>query len=91
MILKEFLKAATKHERAEIAAVCNDSVGYLYQLAGAHRFASPYMATLIEQTTQQVATNSHGRLETVPRHTLVRHPEIFFGLTAEETHDTSPH
>jgi hypothetical protein len=52
MTLKEFLKAATKHERAEVAAVCNDSVGYLYQLAGAHRFASPYMATLIEQTTQ---------------------------------------
>ncbi len=91
MTLKEFLKAATKHERGEVAAVCNDSVGYLYQLAGGHRFASPYLATLIEQTTQQVALVSQGRLQTVPRHTLVRHPEIFFGLTAEDTHDTSPH
>ncbi len=91
MTLKEFLKVATKHERADVAAVCNDSVGYLYQLAGAHRFASPYMATLIEQVTQQVATNSLGRLKTVPRQTLVRHPEIFYGLTEQETYDTSPH
>jgi hypothetical protein len=91
MTLKEFLKTATKHERAEVAAVCNDSVGYLYQLAGDHRFASPYMATLIEQVTQQVAINSLGRLKTVPRHTLVRHPEIFFGLTAEDANDTPSH
>ncbi|MEE9411652.1 MAG: hypothetical protein V3V22_01230 [Methylococcales bacterium] len=89
MILKEFLKAATKHERAEVAAVCNDSVGYLYQLAGGHRFASPYMATLIEQATQQVATYSQDRLMTVQRQTLVRHPEIFFGLAAEDSHETS--
>ena len=34
MELKEFLRAATKRERAEIAVVCNDSVPYLYQLAG---------------------------------------------------------
>ncbi len=91
MTLKEFLKVATKHERADVAVVCNGSVGYLYQLAGAHRFASPYMATLIEQATQAVATNSQGRLQTVPRHTLVRHPEIFFGLAVEEAHDTSSH
>ncbi len=91
MTLKEFLKTASKHERADVAVVCNDSVGYLYQLAGGHRFASPYMATLIEQTTQQVAAKSQNCLETVPRQTLVRHPEIFFGLAAEDTHDTSPH
>ncbi len=88
MELNEFLKTASKRERAIVAVVCNDSIGYLYQLAGGHRFASPYMATLIEQTTQQVAANSQDRLETVPRHTLVRHPEIFFGLAAEDTHDT---
>ena len=89
MTLKEFLKVATKHERAEVAAVCHDSVGYLYQLAGGHRFASPYLATLIEQTTQQVAHVSQGRLQTVPRQTLVHHPEIFFGLTAQDIHDPS--
>ncbi len=91
MKLNEFLKTASKRERAIVAVVCNDSVGYLYQLAGGHRFASPYMATLIEQATQQVAINSQGRLLTVQRQTLVRHPEIFFGLTEQETHDTSPH
>ncbi len=89
MALKEFLKAATKHERAEVAAVCHGSVGYLYQLAGGHRFASPYLATLIEQATLTIATHSQGRLEIVPRHTLVRHREIFFGLTAQDSHDPS--
>jgi len=31
MELKDFLRAATKRERAEIAVVCNDSVSYLSQ------------------------------------------------------------
>lgn len=80
MKLRTFLRYATKRERAELALVCNDSVAYLYQLAGKHRHASPQMATRIEQISQQVADRSGGRLEPVPRESLVRYPEIFVGL-----------
>jgi len=80
MDLKEFLQLATKRERAEIAIVCNHSVSYLYQLAGKHRYASALLATRIEQISRHVAIHSKGRLETVPRESLVRHPEIFAGL-----------
>lgn len=77
MKLKQFLRAATKHERGEIAVVCNDSIRYLYLLAGRHRYASALMATRIEHRTREVAQGTEGRLEVVPRETLVRHPEIF--------------
>jgi hypothetical protein len=77
MELKEFLRAATKRERAEVARVCNDSVSYLYQLAGGHRYASALLSARIEAQTRVVASSSGGRLETVPRETLVRYPEIF--------------
>jgi len=80
MELKHFLQTATKRERAQLATVCNDSVSYLYQIAGQHRHASPQMATRIEQISRQVAAHSGGRLELVPRESLVRHPEIFSGL-----------
>ena len=42
---------ATKRERADVAAACGDSVSYLYQIAGQHRYASPLMATQIEHYT----------------------------------------
>lgn len=77
MELRQFLRAATKRERAEVAVVCGDSVSYLYQLAGGHRFASALLATRIEERTRHVAANTSGRLEVVPRECLVRHPEIF--------------
>ena len=77
MELKDFLKVATKRERADVAVVCNDSVMYLYQIAGGHRFASARMAIALEASTSRVAERSNGRLEAVPRHTLVRHPDIF--------------
>ena len=77
MKLRNFLRRATKGERTQLASVCNGSVAYLYQLAGQHRHASPQMATRIEQVSQQVASQSGGRLEVVPRKGLVRHPEIF--------------
>ena len=80
MELNTFLKNATKGERGELAAVCNHSVAYLYQIAGRHRCASPQMATRIEQVSRQLAARSDGRLELVPRESLVRHPEIFAGL-----------
>lgn len=83
MELKNFLRAATKRERAEIAEVCNDSVSYLYQLAGRHRYASALLATRIEQITRRVARKSGGRLMVVPRESLVRHPEIFAGVREE--------
>jgi len=77
MELNLFLRAASKRERAEVATVCGDSVSYLYQLAGKHRYASALMATWIEERTRTVAASSHGRLGVVPRESLVRHPEIF--------------
>ena len=83
MELKNFLQMATKRERAEVATVCNYSVPYLYQIAGKHRRASPQMATRIEQLTRKVALKSGGRLDAVPRESLVRHPEIFTGLVEE--------
>lgn len=83
MELKEFLRAATKRERAEIAGVCNDSVSYLYQLAGRHRYASALLATRLEQITRRVARKSDGRLRVVPRESLVRYPEIFAGVREE--------
>ena len=84
MKLRTFLKYTTKQERAELTTVCNDSVAYLYQLAGKHRHASPQMATRIEQVSQRVADRSGGRLEPVPRESLVRYPEIFVGLQGWE-------
>ena len=84
MDLKQFLRNSTKRERAEVAIVCHDSVSYLYQIAGKHRRASPLMATQIEKMTRQVAARSQGRLEAVPRETLVKYPEIFFELDGNE-------
>ena len=83
MKLSDFLKMATKRERAEVATACNDSVSYLYQIAGNHRYASPLLATQIERYTQIVAEASNGRLECVSRTTMVRHPEIFYGIDEE--------
>ena len=77
MNLANFLRKATKRERADVAVVCNDSVGYLYQLAGGHRHASPSMAIKLEASTRWVAERSDGRLRPVPRETLVRNPDIF--------------
>ncbi len=77
MELMDFLRAATKAERGALAVVCHDSVAYLYQLAGRHRHASALLAMRIEKQTRRLAEHSHGRLSTVPRETLVRHPEIF--------------
>lgn len=77
MELLEFMRGASKRERAEVAEVCNGSVGYLYQVAGGHRFASAIMAVRLEAATGRVAARSHGRLAAVPRRSLVRFPEIF--------------
>jgi hypothetical protein len=74
------MKHATKGERTRLASVCNGSIAYLYQLADRH--ASPHMATRIEQVSRQVAAQSGGRLELVPRESLVLYPEIFTGLQA---------
>lgn len=87
MELKDFLRAATKRERAEIAEVCSDSVSYLYQLAGRHRYASALLATRIEQITRRLARKSDGRLKVVPRESLVRYPEIFAGVREEPDTD----
>lgn len=83
MKLRTFLRHATLRERNQLAKGCGSSVAYLYQMAGRHRYASPQMATRIEQVTRQMAVKSRGRLGLVPRESLVRHPEIFAGLLAE--------
>ena len=75
---------ATKRERADVAVACSDSVSYLYQIAGEHRYASPWMATQIERQTRAVADLSDGRLEPVPRASMVRHPEIFYDVGLRE-------
>jgi hypothetical protein len=77
MMLSKFLRAANKRERAAVATVCNDSIAYLYQLAGKHRYASALMAARLEAQTCAVAAHSGGRLAMVPRESLVRYPEIF--------------
>ena len=87
MTLRQFLRLASKRERAEVAVVCNHSIPYLYQLAGQHRYASALLATRIEATTREVAELSEGLLETVPRESLVRHPEIFSGLDPQPQPD----
>jgi len=87
MTLKQFLRLASKRERAEVAVVCNHSISYLYQLAGQHRYASALLATRIEAATREVAERSEGLLETVPRESLVRHPEIFLGLDPQRLPD----
>lgn len=87
MTLKQFLRLASKRERAEVAVVCNHSISYLYQLAGQHRYASALLATRIEAATREVAECSEGSLETVPRESLVRHPEIFSGLELQALPD----
>ena len=82
MKLRNFLKHATKRERVQLASVCNNSVAYLYQIAGQHRHASPQMATRIEQVSRQVAAQSEmsdcvqgfiGRLPATYRTVLVLH------------------
>ncbi len=90
MELKQFLKSATKRERAEVARVCNDSVSYLYQLAGRHRYASALLETLIERMTRRVAQGTQGRLKMVLRDSLVRHPEIFVGVGEEAADYATP-
>ena len=84
MDLKHFLQLATKRERAAVASVCNDSVPYLYQIAGKHRRASPQLATQIRETDSNGCHKTNGRLEAVPRESLVRHPEIFTGFELED-------
>ena len=77
MEMCEFLRGANKSERSDVAEVCNGSVGYLYQVAGGHRYASAIMAVRLEEATRRVAEGTEGRLAAVPRRSLVRHPEIF--------------
>ncbi len=91
MDLKQFLRVASKRERAEVAVVCHDSVSYLYQLAGKHRYASALLATRIEHSTRRVASRSAGRLTVVPRESMVRHPEIFVGVREEPSAEYARH
>ena len=90
MKLREFLRAASRQERAAVAAACHGSVAYLYQLAGKHRFASALMAVRLEERTRAVASTSGGRLRPVPRESLVRHPEIFWHPRALQPPGSQP-
>lgn len=77
MKLSEFLRAASKRERVEVAERCSTSVGYLYQVAGGHRNASVRLAARIEAHTAALASRVQGRLRQVPGRTLVLHPELY--------------
>lgn len=77
MKMTEFLRAASKRERAEVAERCGTSVSYLYQLAGGHRHASVLLAARIEAHTDALASRAQGRLRQVPGRTLVLHPDLY--------------
>lgn len=77
MTMTEFLRAASKRERAEVAERCGTSVAYLYQLAGGHRRASYHLAARIEAHTGAFASRIQGRLHQVSGRTLVSHPELY--------------
>lgn len=77
MNMTEFLRAASKRERAEVAERCGTSVSYLYQLAGGHRHASVLLAARIEAHTGALASRTQGRLRQVPGWTLVLHPGLY--------------
>ena len=51
MKLNRFLRTASPDERKEVAGACNGSVGYLYLLAGRHRFASAGMPSGANSST----------------------------------------
>ena len=91
MTLGELLRAATKRERAEIAEVCHDSVSYLYQLAGGHRYASALMACRIEAATRKLALKHPSRFSQVPRETLVKYPEIYYSPEENRAADDELH
>ena len=84
MKLNGFLRAARPEERGEVAGACDGSVGYLYLLAGRHRYASAAMADRIERMYRDVAARSGGRLSHVARESLVRYPDIFGREALEE-------
>ncbi|MCY3793847.1 MAG: hypothetical protein OXG51_05655 [Gammaproteobacteria bacterium] len=84
MTMTEFLKAASKRERAEVAERCGTSVSYLYQLAGGHRHASVHLAARIEAHTAAVASRAQGRLPQVLGRTLVLHPELYKSPVPED-------
>lgn len=77
MKLDDFNRACTKRERAWVADACGTTEGYLYQLGGGHRKASPALAIRIEAATRMIARGTGGRLGVVPRASLVKEPRIF--------------
>ena len=84
MSLKQFLRAAKPDERKKVAGACNGSMGYLYLLAGRHRYASAPMADRIERLSRSVSERSEGRLSHVARESLVRYPDVFGREAFEE-------
>jgi hypothetical protein len=61
MTLKEFLRAASKEQRQEVADAAGTSVGYLYQLAGGHRRnPGTHIALGIESATKKLNQRCRG-------------------------------
>lgn len=58
MSLRLHLRALSADERLALAAQAGTSVGYLWQLAGKHRDASPKLALAIERATQGTVTRA---------------------------------
>ena len=49
--LKEWLQNHDQAQREQLADKCSTSIGYLYQLAGGHRFPSLKLSMRIEKYT----------------------------------------
>ena len=77
MELSEFLRRASKRERADLAELCQTSVPYLYQLAGRHRRASPALARRVEAHTKAIAARTGGHQHAVPGWSLMRDPAAY--------------
>jgi DNA-binding transcriptional regulator YdaS (Cro superfamily) len=54
--VREWLNSHTEEERAALAASAGTSVGYLYQLSGAHRKASVELAARLNKASKGMLT-----------------------------------
>ena len=56
--MQAWLKQAADEERDRVAKAAGTSVGYLYQIAGGHRKASPELCKKLQDATDGVLTVS---------------------------------
>lgn len=66
-MMQAWMRAANEDERLYLALEAGTSRGYLNQLAGGHRDASPTLAAAIERVTLEMREETQGRLPVVYR------------------------